>query len=187
VVHSLEERCSEYFTYGDLIVCGESWGQLSDDERSQALPQEQQTWRGLEVLAQQLLDPLVREFGEIELTYGFAAAVRTRKIRSSICPSVDQHAGAEINRRGALICSRLGQACDLRFHGTDSIRVARWITERLPFDRMYLYGTNRPLHVSIGPETSRAAFAMVSRNGRRLPRALRTPSDWDTITPLLEG
>jgi hypothetical protein len=41
----------------------------------------------------------------------------------------------------------------------------------LPFDRLYFYGDDRPLHLSYGPENARAAFAMLpGPGGRRVPR-----------------
>ena len=51
--------------------------------------------------------------------------------------------------------------------------VARWIIANLPFDRLYYYGPSKPVHISYGPENTRAAYRMVeSRNakGNRLPR-----------------
>jgi len=55
--------------------------------------------------------------------------------------------------------------------------VANWIVENLPFDRLYLYGRNRPIHVSYGPENSRLAYRMeFSKGGIRMPRP------WNKIT-----
>ena len=38
--------------------------------------------------------------------------------------------------------------------------LARFIAETTSFDRLYLYGGNRPLHVSCGPSGSRAIFVL---------------------------
>jgi hypothetical protein len=45
------------------------------------------------------------------------------------------------------------------------------------FDRLYFYGEDRPLHVSVGPDESRAITAMLpSASGRRVPRQIKV--DW---------
>jgi hypothetical protein len=49
--------------------------------------------------------------------------------------------------------------------------VADWIIARLPFDRLYFYRRDLPLHVSIGPQNKREAFEMIQNaSGRRTPR-----------------
>ena len=49
--------------------------------------------------------------------------------------------------------------------------VANWIIANLPFDRLYFYGRDRPIHVSYGPEQSRVAYRMeVTKGGARMPR-----------------
>ena len=49
--------------------------------------------------------------------------------------------------------------------------VADWIIANLPFDRLYFYGADRPIHVSYGPQNSRAAFEMVgTAAGALVPR-----------------
>jgi hypothetical protein len=43
----------------------------------------------------------------------------------------------------------LGAACDFRILNVGSDRVVDWILEaRLPFDSLYFYGSDRPIHVS---------------------------------------
>ena len=49
--------------------------------------------------------------------------------------------------------------------------VAEWIMTTLPFDRLYFYEADRPLHVSFGPNNSREAIEMRRQpSGRRVPR-----------------
>jgi hypothetical protein len=50
--------------------------------------------------------------------------------------------------------------------------VARFIVERLPFDRLYIYGSDRPLHVSVGPQQAGAIFEMRKSGVWLVPRAL---------------
>jgi hypothetical protein len=50
------------------------------------------------------------------------------------------------------------------------------VAARLPFDRLYFYGTDRPIHVSVGPEEARGVVSMLQGpSGRRVPN-VRSPS-----------
>jgi hypothetical protein len=110
-------------------------------------------------------------FGRPVITYGFASQALTRKVPANIAPHLDQHAGHELKKTGAQVCDRLGQAVDFHVPGTSSAKIAHWIAKTLPFDRMYFYGSDRPIHVSVGPDNSRKIVAMLpSQNGRRAPR-----------------
>lgn len=72
------------------------------------------------------------------------------------------------------MCERGGQACDLRVPGVSSEVVAEFIWRELPFDRVYLYGADRPLHVSWGPKPLGMVVRMErSRSGRLVPRVVR--------------
>lgn len=148
------------------------------------LPLRDETWDGIASLARELLDPLRETFGSVEITYGFAAPPLTRHIRARISPPHDQHAGSELNRLGARICSRGGQACDLRVPGVSSVDVARWAHGKLPIDRMYLYGSDRPLHLSYGPEAARYVCAMVRGQRGLIPREV-SRSPWEAVETML--
>ena len=146
------EPCSRHFSYQQLICCGETWQhtQLAN------LPEQPASWQALAVLASTILDPVVDQFGPIELSFGFCSAALARLIRHNpqprIAPALDQHASHELNSKGQPICSRLGAAVDFYSHKFSSAELARFIVEALPFDRLYYYGAERPLHVSVGPE-----------------------------------
>ena len=177
---AIDNRCSRHFTYADLIQCGHTWHKLASDPATRIanVPTQAATWGAMEQLAQQILDPLMDHFGSIELTYGFAGPALTRHIKSRIAPRLDQHAGSELNRAGRLICPRRGLACDLRIQGHGAEAVASFIVEHLPFDRIYLYGSDRPLHISIGPENTQQVTEMrPNATGRLVPRSYR-PGEW---------
>ncbi len=166
----LRARCSKHFTWSDLIECGETWASLQrEGEAVSNLPSRPETWEALGALARRLLDPLVDHFGAVRLTYGFAGPALTRRVPGRIAPSLDQHAGYEHNARGARVCPRGGQACDLCVPGVSSLVVGRWIREALPFDRMYLYGADRPLHVSDAIEPAGRVVAMRPGGRGRVP------------------
>ncbi len=100
------------------------------------------------------------DFGVVEITYGFAGpelvkAIRKRAAEGGCLPNThppgDQHAGHESNTRGTRICKVNGFAVDLRVPGVPSDVVSDWVRANLPFDAIYLYGPERPFHLSWSP------------------------------------
>lgn len=166
-VVDLDRSCGRHLRFRDLIEAGETWRRV----RVPNLPQEAGTVAALQRLARDVLDPAIDEFGPIEITYGFASQELTRHVPGRIDPSLDQHAGHELRRDGRPICRRLGAAADFRFAGLCSRVLAAWIALNVPFDRLYFYGSDRPIHVSVGPEESRAVVSMLpGPSGKRVPR-----------------
>lgn len=175
----LGDACSRHFAWRDLLHCGETWQRLTADRAGGFvnLPKQLETWHGLRELSRQLLDPLVDRFGPLQLTYGFAGPDLTRHIRSRIAPKLDQHAGSERDRLGQLRCPRQGQAVDLLVPGVATDLVMAWIRAELPFDRLYFYGVDRPLHLSWGPDHKRQVVLMnMGPGGRLVPRVLASGS-----------
>ena len=139
-------------------------------------------------LCSQLLLPIQNEFGEIIITYGFTSHPLLQKVQKltpqHIAPSLDQHAACEVNTKGDLICNRRGAACDIVVVGLENNmhQVARWINEKLPFDRMYIYGNESPIHISFGPEQNRFIQLMkTSEVGKRFPGKRGTNVEFDSI------
>ena len=165
----LDAPCGAVFRYRDLIECGETWHQTHIDN----VPQSPESYNALFDLATQILDPVVDYFGGIKLTYGFSSKALSASIKGRIAPKLDQHAGCERDRRDQLVCDRAGAAVDFLVVDEDMREVAQWILEHCPFDRMYFYGHDRPLHVSAGPAHSREAFEMIASGTRRIPRKLQ--------------
>ena len=172
VLPDLDERCGANFTYRQLIECGETQRRLGLAN----LPLRPETYNALHGLCCTLLDPLIDYFGAIRLTYGFASPELTKHIAGAIAPKLDQHACYERTSRGAPVCARGGAACDFLVDDEDMRSVTEWIIANLPFDRLYFYGPDRPLHLSFSPNPAAEAFAMVrGPSGRLLPRPLRVP------------
>lgn len=167
-IPALDEPCGPHFTYRDFIECGETWQRTRVDNR----PAEADSYNALHALATELLAPIIDYFGMFRLTYGFAGPSLTRHISSRIAPALDQHAAHELNRRGRHICSRLGAAVDFIVDDEDMIEVAKWIVDELPFDRMYVYGPDRPLHLSYGPEYSRQVTVMMRGTKGLYPKTM---------------
>lgn len=121
-------------------------------------------------LANDLLEPLRLHFGAPTLTYGFAGPSLTRFIKRRISPRHDQHAGHEKNRLGQPVCTRGGFAVDFYVPGTSVDELVDWMMVNRPIDRLYFYGADRPVHVSLGPDESRKAWWMREiGDGRRMP------------------
>ena len=168
------ENCSKYFKYIDFIHCGET------QSKTQLInsPKDPRTISAIKELATTILDPVVNQFGEIKLTYGFCSNDLLKQIKKrpkpGIAPQLDQHAGYELNSRNTPICKRAGFACDFYAISTDSLILAKWIISNLSFDRLYFYSKNRPIHISIGPEYN-CAITMLeqSPSERRIPKNIK--------------
>ena len=115
------------------------------------LPELPESYSAIYDLAVKILDPVIDYFGVIQLTYGFCSPQLAKEIPGRIAPSRDQHAACELNRRNNPICKRLGAAADFIVEYESMLEVAQWIVSNLPFDRLYYYGDDKPIHVSFGP------------------------------------
>lgn len=167
----LDDLCGDNLTYRDLIECGETRNTLGLAN----LPLRSETYNALYDLAKEILDPVIDYFGSIKLTYGFCSNILKNEVKSNIDPKLDQHCSYEFNRTGKLICERGGAACDFFVEDEDMIEVAKWIVENLPFDRIYFYGSYRPLHVSYGSQNTRQIVLMEtnSKTNNRIPRVIK--------------
>ena len=164
---------SANFSAADLCCAGETW----ERTRISNKPLESSSWVALSALCEEILEPVRTRFGQLQITYGFASPQLLRLIPAHAAPALDQHASCELNRRGEPICTRLGAAVDFQIAGVSSLETAIWISEALPFDRLYFYGADRPLHVSVGPERAGSIVAMLAgASGRRVPS--RISVDW---------
>jgi DNA phosphorothioation-associated putative methyltransferase len=181
-IPDLDSRCGANLTYRSLIQCGETRQRLGIAN----LPLRPDTYNALFDLATQVLDPVIEYFGSIRLTYGFASAELTRHIARGIAPKLDQHAACEHGQRGAPVCERGGAACDFLVEDEDMREVAEWIIGNLPFDRLYFYGSNRPIHVSCSAGGSRLAYLMVpGAGGRLMPRPFPNAGNGQGLGPNL--
>ncbi|OEF64085.1 hypothetical protein A1OW_02855 [Enterovibrio norvegicus] len=139
-------------------------------------PLQEESTSALIALSDDILTPLENQFGSITITYGFTSNILKNYLLKhhpgQMAPSLDQHAASERNAKGNLICKRQGAACDLLVEGFDKRmdEIAKFVVTQLPFDRLYFYGKNRPIHVSIGPENSKYVQIMKpSAKGHAVP------------------
>jgi DNA phosphorothioation-associated putative methyltransferase len=166
-IPDLDARCGKFLTYRALVQCGETRQRLGISN----LPLNPESYNALHDLATWILDPVIEYFGSIQLTYGFSSAELTRKIKHGIAPKLDQHIACEHGPKGTFVCERGGAACDFVVEDEDMREVAEWIIANVPFDRLYYYGPDRPIHVSYAPEPAHLSYRMVlSSSGRTMPR-----------------
>ncbi|MEB4592524.1 peptidase M15, partial [Candidatus Thiothrix sp. Deng01] len=165
----LDSACGQYHTFRDFIECGETQAKIGLPN----LPKQAETYNALADLAQHVIDPVMDYFGGIELTYGFCSLELAKHIPGRIDPKREQHASHELNTRGNLICERKGAACDFIVPDENMLEVAQWIVQNTPFDRLYFYGNDKPLHVSYSGEHSRVIVLMLpGKSGRLVPKVV---------------
>ena len=122
-------------------------------------------------LASHVLDPVIDYFGMIKLSYGFCSHDLGKHIKGRVAPKLDQHAAHETNSKKTIICPRLGAAIDFIVDDENMREVANWVAENTPFDRLYFYGEDRPIHVSYGPEQKGEYIDLVmTENGVQIPK-----------------
>ncbi|TWX72211.1 hypothetical protein [Colwellia sp. C1TZA3] len=139
-------------------------------------PKEIESINSILILITSILLPVSRKFGNVRITYGFVSPKLNRYIQknssSGTFPPIDQHAASELTQYNKLICKRNGLACDFVVNGYEKKmdQVMLFIVKNLNFDKIYYYGNDKPLHVSIGNKSERHLQAMnLSDKGRRIP------------------
>lgn len=166
-IPDLDDPCGQYLSFRQLIECGETQARTGLPN----LPKRAESYNALFDLATQVLDPVIDYFGMIRLTYGFCSPELSKEIPGRIDPKLDQHTSNELNRRGNPICDRLGAAADFLVEDESMLEVAQWVVSNTPFDRLYFYGYEKPIHVSFGPNHDRQIVQMaVGKAGRLIPR-----------------
>ena len=166
-IPDLDDACGQYLTYRHLIECGETQQKTGLTN----LPKQADSYTALYELAVNVLDPVIEYFGMIRMTYGFCSHELGKHIKNRVAPKLDQHAAHELNTRKNVICPRLGAAVDFIVEDENMREVADWIAENTPFDRLYFYGENRPIHVSYRLEQKGEYVDLVTTaSGRQVPR-----------------
>ena len=169
-IPNLDDFCGENLTYRQLIHCGETQ-QLTGLAN---LPKQADSYTALYELAKSILDPVIEYYGMIQLTYGFCSHELSKKIPPRVAPKLDQHCSYELNSNKRLICDRLGAAVDFIIEDENMGEVTQWIIENTPFDRLYYFGENRPIHVSYSSEPKGECIDMIeNKAGKLLPHIRR--------------
>lgn len=166
----LNDIAAGSFRYRDFTECSTTWKRNRDCN----IPNRIETYRLIKQFTFEILLPLEKQFSKPELTFGFCSYELRRQISSGIYPSRDQHAGLELDCDGNLVCERGGFASDFYVPESNSCEIAQWIVGHTPFDRMYYYGPDRPIHVSVNehPIGQIVTMTTIARNGNRMPRVV---------------
>ncbi|GAB4375246.1 MAG: hypothetical protein Kow00121_20770 [Elainellaceae cyanobacterium] len=168
-------KLGKYLMLGEFCTCTQTYRRYADAiDPFPTNPEE--TIPALQALCQHLLDPIIDHFGRdrFQLTYGFCSKDLKRYLNQKdpttglkngrVDPSRDQHMAHEKNRNGKYYCDRVGAACDFRIVGLESDRLVEWILEqRLPFDSLYYYGSDRPIHISYAPQQRQNIWTFTDR------------------------
>lgn len=179
---NLDEPCGSNLTYRQLIECGETQARTGIKN----VPKEPDTYNALHDLATEVLDPIIDYFGMVKLTFGFCSPQLAKEISGRIAPNLDQHASFEKKNGGIPVCNRLGAACDFLVEDENMAEVANWIFDNTPCDRIYIYGSSQPIHVSYSDSPEGQLVEMrPTRGGRLVPRVIRTRKE--TFPPNIAG
>lgn len=170
-----EIQLGKFLTLTELCTCSQTYQKYRD--RIDPFPQNlNETIPELCRLCDAILDPIIEHYGRdrFQLTYGFCSKdlkrylerkdPETGRKNGRVAPAIDQHMACETNKNGKYYCSRLGAACDFYIIGEPSDRVVNWILDRkLPFDSLYFYGSDRPIHISYGSQHKRDVWTFTDR------------------------
>ncbi|WED25442.1 hypothetical protein L3V77_10210 [Vibrio sp. DW001] len=131
----------------------------------------------IKTLCSDILEPIETKFGTVKITYGYTSQPLLKYIKKNspgdMSPNIDQHAAMALNNKGNRICKRDGASCDFYVVGYENKmdQIAKYLVKHLPYDRLYFYGKDRPVHISIGPENAQYALIRTARSdGLRVNR-----------------
>lgn len=165
-------KVGHYLNLEEVCTCTKTYRKFADF--IDPYPENPASIQALTALAENILDPIITHYGrgDFQLTYGFCSSDLKRFLamrdgvtgeKNGISSShLDQHMAHEVNRNGRFYCKRLGAAADFYILGVPSDRVIDWIlTKKLPFDSLYFYGSNRPIHISYGSQHKREIWTFL--------------------------
>lgn len=163
----------KYLTLVDFCTCSQTYQKYQDS--IEPFPKNPDSISALVELNKCILDPIIDRFGlaRFKLTYGFCSPDLKKYLNQKdsytgikngrIDPSRDQHMAYELNTKGKYYCGRLGAACDFLIIDLPSDELVKWIlTTKLPFDSLYFYGREKPIHISYGLEHKRAIWTFTT-------------------------
>ncbi|EAW34570.1 hypothetical protein [Lyngbya sp. PCC 8106] len=156
-------KLGKYLTLESFCTCTQTYQKYTT--QINPYPDSTESVVAIQALNQWLIDPIIDHFGleRFHLTYGFCSKDLKRFLEKKdpitglkngrVAPHLDQHIAHEVKKNGRYYCERLGAACDCQIKGLDSSEFVDWIiAQKLPFDSLYFYSQNRPIHLSYGPQ-----------------------------------
>ena len=159
-------KLGKYLTLDDFCTCSQTYKKYH--QQIDPAPKNPESINAIKELNRFIVEPIIDRFGlsKFKLTYGFCSSDLKRFLAKKdpitgikngrVEPSIDQHMAHELNRNGKYFCTRLGAACDLFIVDFSSDKLVDWILKaKLPFDSLYFYGKERPIHISYGAQHKR--------------------------------
>lgn len=167
-------KLGKYLTLAEFCTCTNTYHKYVD--KINPFPANiEETLPALQELNKFIIDPIIDYFGidMFRLTYGFCSKdlkkylakkdPETGKKNGIVTPAIDQHLAYEIDKNGKYYCQRLGASCDFLILNERSDRIIDWIlAQKLPFDSLYYYSANRPIHISYGPQHKREIWTFIA-------------------------
>jgi hypothetical protein len=165
----LNPPIGKYLTLQEFCTCTDTYQKYI--HQIAPFPDNLESIQAIQDLNRAIIDPIIDSFGKerFRLTYGFCSPALKKFLNRKdpitglkngrIAPSRDQHMAHERNKNGQYYCDRLGAACDFLIIDLPSDEAIDWILEqKLPFDSLYFYGRERPIHISYGLQHKRAIW-----------------------------
>ncbi|WP_353931723.1 hypothetical protein WJM97_03815 [Okeanomitos corallinicola TIOX110] len=170
-----ELKLGKYLTLAEFSTCTHTYHKYA--QYINPFPQNgAEIIPALQELNKFIIDPIIDNYGRdnFQLTYGFCSADLkkflerkdpiTGEKNGRVAPKLDQHMSYEINKNGKYYCERLGAACDFMIADVSSNHLIDWILQsKLPFDSLYFYGSQRPIHISYGFQHKRDIWTFGSK------------------------
>lgn len=159
-------KLGKYLTLEAFCTCTQTYKKYSN--QINPYPEESASIVAIQALNTEIIDPIIDYFGRerFQLTYGFCSKDLRRFLEKKdpitgikngrVAPVLDQHMAHELKKNGQYYCNRLGASCDFKIKNLDSTELVDWIVQqKLPFDSLYFYAGDRPIHLSYGPQHKR--------------------------------
>jgi hypothetical protein len=177
-------KIGKYLTLEDFCSCTNTYKKYQD--KINPLPNNSESITAIKDLNKLIIDPIIDRFGlkNFKLTYGFCSPTLktylnkkdpiTNLKNGRIDPIRDQHMAHEVKPNGKYYCERLGAACDLLILNLTSDRVVeRILSQKIPFDSLYFYGRDRPIHISYGSQHKRDIWTF-NQTGQPTKKGIET-------------
>jgi hypothetical protein len=75
----LDNDCGENFKFRDFVECSDTWIRTQEHN----IPKQQDTYDAMGLLAETILDPIVFQFGGVNLTYGFSSPALVKLVKKA--------------------------------------------------------------------------------------------------------
>lgn len=176
-MYNSDIKISKYLSLNYFCTCTNTYKKYASQIKP--FPTNSASLTAIKNLCEHIIDPIIDYFSEeqFKLTYGFCSKDLKRFLEKKdpitnqkngrVDPNTDQHMCFEMNRNGQYYCKRPGAACDFTITNMPSNKVIDWILDtKLPFDSLFYYGAERPIHISYGSENKRAIWTF---DDKRMP------------------